>query len=92
MKRLQSQSTSNINSITQKAAIPALLGEVDDEIEKMRVEFEKRRDLAIELIEQNWWLSVIKPKGALSICNFPLSFPLTSLWGSGQGFFSRKKG
>ncbi|NPA54901.1 MAG: pyridoxal phosphate-dependent aminotransferase, partial [Epsilonproteobacteria bacterium] len=36
MVTLQSQATSNINSITQKAAIPALLGEVDDDIEMMR--------------------------------------------------------
>jgi len=64
IRRLQSQSTSNINSITQKAAIPALLGKVDDEIEKMRVEFEKRRDLAIKLIEDIDGLSVVKPQGA----------------------------
>jgi aspartate aminotransferase len=43
MNNLQSQSTSNINSITQKASIIALKGEVNDEVESMRVEFEKRK-------------------------------------------------
>jgi len=43
MNKLQSQSTSNINSITQKAAIPALQGEVDGEIETMRQAFESGR-------------------------------------------------
>ncbi len=64
MNRLQSQSTSNMCSITQKAAIPALNGSVDDEIEKMRVEFQKRRDIAYELFNQSDKLSVLKPDGA----------------------------
>ncbi len=64
MKKLQSQSTSNINSITQKAAIPALLGEADVDIEKMRVEFEKRRNLAVKLFGEIKGLSVINPSGA----------------------------
>ena len=64
MKKLQSQSTSNINSITQKAAIPALLGEADEDIEAMRVQFEKRRDIAVELFSDIDGLSVINPSGA----------------------------
>ncbi len=64
MKKLQSQSSSNINSITQKAAIPALDGRADDDIEKMRVEFQKRRDLACDLINNINGLSVVKPDGA----------------------------
>ncbi|NPA73936.1 MAG: pyridoxal phosphate-dependent aminotransferase [Epsilonproteobacteria bacterium] len=64
MKRLQSQSASNINSITQYAAIAGLDGRADKDIEIMRVEFEKRRDLAIKLIEEIEALSVVKPKGA----------------------------
>ena len=64
MKRLQSQSASNINSITQHAAIAGLDGRADEDIERMRVEFEKRRDLAIELIEDIDKLSVVKPDGA----------------------------
>lgn len=64
MNKLQSQSTSNINSITQKAAIPALNGEVDDEIESMRQAFESRAKEAYELINAIDGLSVIKPQGA----------------------------
>jgi len=64
MNKLQSQSTSNINSITQKAAIPALLGEVDDEIENMRQAFEARAKEAVTLFNAIDGLSVVAPKGA----------------------------
>ncbi|MDX1808257.1 MAG: pyridoxal phosphate-dependent aminotransferase [Sulfurospirillaceae bacterium] len=64
IKKLQSQSTSNINSITQKAAIPALLGEANNDMESMRVEFEKRRNVAVKLFNEIDGLSVIKPSGA----------------------------
>ncbi len=64
MNKLQSQSTSNINSITQKAAIPALLGEVDEEIEQMREAFEKRAQEAVRLFNEIDGLSVIEPQGA----------------------------
>jgi aspartate aminotransferase len=64
MNKLQSQSTSNINSITQKAAIPALLGEVDEELESMIKAFEARAKEAVELFNQIDGLSVIEPQGA----------------------------
>lgn len=64
MNNLQSQSTSNINSITQKAAIVALKGEVDAEIEAMRVEFEKRRNIGADGFNAINGLSVLKPDGA----------------------------
>lgn len=64
MNKLQSQSTSNINSITQKAAIPALLGEVDDDIDSMRRAFEGRADEAVKLFNEVDGLSVLKPQGA----------------------------
>ncbi|MEA1953814.1 MAG: pyridoxal phosphate-dependent aminotransferase, partial [Campylobacterota bacterium] len=64
MNKLQSQSTSNINSITQKAAIPALNGEVDDKIEMMRKAFEGRAEEAAGLINEIDGLSVLKPQGA----------------------------
>ncbi len=64
MNKLQSQSTSNINSITQKAAIPALLGEVDAEIEQMRRAFEGRAEEAVKLFNEINGLSVLKPQGA----------------------------
>ena len=62
--KLQSQSTSNINSITQAAAIVALDGGADADIEKMRVEFEKRRNLACDMFNAIDGLSVVKPSGA----------------------------
>lgn len=64
MNKLQSQSTSNINSITQKAAIPALNGEVDEEIEMMRKAFASRAAEAAELMNAIDGLSVSKPQGA----------------------------
>ncbi|MGW8169739.1 MAG: pyridoxal phosphate-dependent aminotransferase [Sulfurovaceae bacterium] len=64
MDNLQSQSTSNINSITQKAAIVALSGEVDEEIEHMRQAFEARANEAVELLNEINGISVLKPQGA----------------------------
>jgi len=64
IKKLQSQSTSNINSITQKAAIPALLGKADADIEMMRQAFEKRRNIALKMFSEIKGLSVVKPSGA----------------------------
>jgi len=64
MNKLQSQSTSNINSITQKAAIPALLGEVDLEIEQMKRAFDGRCEEAVTLFNEIEGISVLKPQGA----------------------------
>jgi len=64
MNKLQSQSTSNINSITQASAIVGLDGTVDKTVEDMRKVFESRRDEAYELINSIDGLSVIKPDGA----------------------------
>ncbi len=63
-KKLQSQSTSNINSITQYAAIEGLNGSADEDIEMMRKEFIKRRDEAVKLFNEIDGLSVLKPDGA----------------------------
>ncbi len=63
-KKLQSQSTSNINSITQMAAIAGLDGSADADIKMMRQEFKKRRDEAVELFNAIDGLSVLKPDGA----------------------------
>jgi len=64
MNKLQSQSTSNVNSITQAAAIAGLDGTIDEVVEKMRVEFEARRNEACKLINNIDGLSVTKPDGA----------------------------
>ena len=63
-KKLQSQSTSNINSITQKAAITGLDGSADADIEMMRKAFKERRDVAVEKFNKIEGLSVLKPDGA----------------------------
>ena len=63
-KKLQSQSTSNINSITQMAAIVGLDGKADADIEMMRREFMARRDEAVKLFNAIDGLSVLKPDGA----------------------------
>ncbi len=63
-KKLQSQSTSNINSITQKAAIVGLNGDADADIEAMRVQFKARRDEAVKLFNEIDGLSVLSPSGA----------------------------
>jgi len=64
MNKLQSQSTSNISSITQAAAIAGLDGSVDKTVAEMKKVFEQRRDEAYELINNIDGLSVIKPDGA----------------------------
>lgn len=64
MKRLQSQSTSNICSITQHAAISGLDGSADADIEMMRKAFSARRDEAVDLFNAIDGVSVLKPDGA----------------------------
>lgn len=64
MSNLQSQSTSNICSIAQKAAIPALLGKGDDEMQTMKKAFERRRDISVKLFNEIPGLSVDSPQGA----------------------------
>ncbi len=63
-KKLQSQSTSNINTMTQYTAITGLDGSADKDIEMMRKEFIKRRDEAVKLFNDIDGLSVLKPDGA----------------------------
>lgn len=80
-KKLQSQSTSNINSITQKAAIVGLNGDADADIEAMRVQFKARRDEAVKLFNEIDGLSVLSPAGAFylfvnikEVCNDSMQF------------------
>lgn len=60
----QSQSFSNINSITQKASILGLNGSADKDIETMRLAFKERRDFACEKLNAIKGLKVSKPDGA----------------------------
>ena len=63
-KKLQSQSTSNICSITQKAAIAGLDGSADADIAMMKAAFMSRRNAAAELFNAIEGLSVVLPDGA----------------------------
>ena len=63
-KKLQSQSTSNINSITQLAAIAGLDGSADADISMMKKAFIERRDEAVKLMNEIDGLSVNTPDGA----------------------------
>ncbi|OCX42332.1 aspartate aminotransferase [Campylobacter ornithocola] len=65
VKKLQGQSTSNICSIIQHAALPALLGKADGDIEMMRQAFLKRRDIACEILSKSEKLKLEQiPQGA----------------------------
>lgn len=61
--RIQSHITSCVNSITQKAAVTALL-EDDGSIEMMRRTFEKRRNHLVNELNQIPHIECIMPKGA----------------------------
>ena len=67
INKLQSQMTSNINSITQKAAIPALLGKADKDVENMVKEFKKRRDYVYKAFNEIEGLKANKVDGAFYI-------------------------
>lgn len=63
-KKLQSQSTSNICTITQKAAIAGLDGSADADIAMMLEAFTERRNEAVKLFNAIDGLSVLPPDGA----------------------------
>jgi len=63
-KKLQSQSTSNICTITQKAAIAGLDGSADADIAMMHKAFAERRLEAVKLFNEVDGLSVLPPDGA----------------------------
>jgi len=69
IKRIQDHSTSNPTSISQMAALAALKMS-EDQIIKMREEFQKRRNYLIERFDKIKKLSYIKPQGAFYLfCN-----------------------
>jgi aspartate aminotransferase len=68
MSKIQGQSTSNINSITQKAALAGLTGSWDI-VEEMKRAFVRRRDIAYEIIT-GWGATCPKPDGAFYL--FPV--------------------
>ena len=67
--KIQGQSTSNICSVTQKAAVAALTGPWDL-VEEMKVSFLRRRDLALSVIRSWPGVTCPKPDGAFYL--FPV--------------------
>lgn len=66
MSNVQSHSTSNPNSIAQKAAVAALEGGLDFVVE-MKAEYKKRRDYMVSRINSLDGVSCKKPSGAFYI-------------------------
>jgi len=64
MIKLQGQVTSNVNSITLQAAVAALDGSANKDIEMMRQEFEKRRDVAVAQFNAIKGITCVVPDGA----------------------------
>jgi aspartate aminotransferase len=63
MGKVQDSSTSNPNSLTQYAAVAALQGPQEG-VESMRVQFERRRDLMVELVRAIPRVRCARPEGA----------------------------
>ena len=66
MTNIQSQSTSNPTSISLKAAVEALKGP-QDSVEKMRQEFEKRRDFIVGRLNGIKGIKCFIPQGAFYV-------------------------
>ena len=63
MSKIQGQATSCANSIGQKAGIEALLGN-QEHTNKMILEYKKRRDLIVALLNHLSGVTCVTPKGA----------------------------
>ena len=63
MNKVQDSSTSNPNSLTQYAAVAALRGPQEG-VEAMRAQFERRRDLIVELVRAIPRVRCARPEGA----------------------------
>ena len=63
INKIQSQSTSNPTSIAQYAALEAITGDQNC-VEEMKNIFKKRRDIAVEMLNQIPGLKFLKPQGA----------------------------
>ena len=66
MNNIQSQSTSNPTSISQKASVEALMGTQDD-VKKMVSAFAERRDYIVNRLNEIQGVSCYKPVGAFYV-------------------------
>jgi aspartate aminotransferase len=73
MQLVQDQATSNVNSITQRAAVAALTGP-QEPIQAMVKEFQQRRDLLFNGLSQIPGVRCARPEGAF------YAFPDVSAW------------
>jgi len=73
MTKVQGQSTSNANSIAQKAALAALTGPTD-ELDEMVATYEKRRTWLVAAINAIPGMKAINPDGAFYV------FPSVAAW------------
>jgi aspartate aminotransferase len=64
--RLQSQSTSNVANVSQRAALAAVSGPQDC-VAEMREAFDRRRQLAVEKLSAIEGVTCIEPKGAFYV-------------------------
>ena len=60
---LQSHQTSNVANISQRAALAAVSGPLDD-IKKMREAFDRRRQVMFKMLSQIQGVSILEPQGA----------------------------
>lgn len=60
---LQSHATSNVANVSQRAALAAVTGPLDDVI-RMRAAFDRRRLTMVDMLRQIQGVSVIEPQGA----------------------------
>jgi aspartate aminotransferase len=66
MNNIQSQSTSNPNSIAQKASVEALIGSQED-VKKMVAAFTERRDYVVDRLNKIPGVSCYRPVGAFYV-------------------------
>jgi aspartate aminotransferase len=66
MDKLQSQSTSNTSSISQAAAVEALTGP-QGSIDTMKVAYQRRRDMVVEMLNAAPGIRCHKPEGAFYV-------------------------
>ena len=64
---LQSQATSNATSFVQYAAVVALRGEADEEVNKMIAAFARRKELICGLLDNSPSIRFFKPDGAFYV-------------------------
>jgi aspartate aminotransferase len=66
MNKLQSQSTSNVCNVAQRAAVEALQGP-QDAVAEMRAAFDRRRKLAVARLAAVDGVQVVEPEGAFYV-------------------------